>query len=66
MTIDKNIYKLQLHESTKTNTILNTNIRYFVTRVAGGWLYESNQENASPVFVPYCEDMKDHLDGVLT
>jgi len=38
------IYNLNLHESMETK-------RFFITRVAGGWLYEN--ANGQIVFVPF-------------
>lgn len=45
----KSVYELKLHESV---TISNKNRIYTVTRVPGGWLYESNNGIA---FVPYTD-----------
>lgn len=67
MTNDKNIYKLQLHEATTTPNVSNDySLRYIVTRVPGGWIYEPTCDHSAAVFVPYSEDMKDPMDGVAT
>ena len=67
MTTTKAIYKLKLHEATTTPELIKgANLKYIVTRVAGGWLYESTCEDGSLVFVPYCEEMKNQMDGVVT
>jgi len=35
-----------------------------VMRVAGGWIY--GIRTANPVFVPYSEEKKNHMEGVVT
>lgn len=54
--MEKDIYKLKLHETTQIKTGY---IEYWVTRVAGGWIYfhprlDSGQMNS--VFVPFSEE----------
>ena len=50
--MDKTIYELDLHEVAMANKYMH------VTRVAGGWLYESSEKGAPLTFVPYNKEFK--------
>ena len=61
----KNIYELDLHESTIMKTIIPEYenripqiIYYRITRVAGGWLYKKIGVDFPEVFIPYSEEFK--------
>lgn len=49
----KTIYNMDLHE-----TIILNDDEMFVTRVAGGWIYE-RQKHLSNVFVPYNNEFQE-------
>jgi len=58
MMADKNIYDMQLHETITVGYL-------YITRVAGGWLYGSTNEDesAQTVFVPYHNEFQDGAMG---
>lgn len=46
---NRNIYKMKLHEAFRISNNL------WITRVAGGWIYEvvNGNDTSNPVFVPF-------------
>lgn len=61
------IYSMKLHQVIVINMDYISESGYNsrrmeVMRVAGGWLYDVNSPSCR--FVPYCNDMKDPMDGV--
>lgn len=53
----KNIYELKLHECTWVGAI-NSDV-FYVTRVPGGWLYDSRNDVNSFAFVPYDNEFQE-------
>ena len=58
----KSIYDLKLHESTYAVDGIHASLCVLVTRVAGGWVYNSfdtSNNIGSSVFVPYNNEFID-------
>lgn len=55
-----NIYKMKLHETIKG---CNHELTYYITRVAGGWIYEmprGNTRRFTSVFVPFNNEFQNN------
>lgn len=62
--MDKDIYDLKLHETTEI--IKQDGLNYYVTRVAGGWIYQYMRldcNSMTSVFVPFNNEFKGESNG---
>ena len=52
---DKTIYELELHESLQIKGGVNSFVKFYITRVPGGWIYETGEDQL--IFIPWCVEV---------
>ena len=56
MSETKTVYELELHESVQIRSSAGNFIKFYITRVPGGWIYETSEDQL--VFVPWKRDIE--------